>query len=75
MKGQPLSVPPFVKPDFSMRMRFISTYGYILSMFEQSGRKEEIKKEDEKWHFCNRTLLRLTVFRVAFGHLYGSCWS
>ena len=27
------------------------------------------KKEDEKWHFCYRTLLRLAVFHVAFGHL------
>ena len=29
-------------------------------------------KEDEKWHFCYPTLLRLAVFRVSFGHLYES---
>ena len=34
---------------------------------------EERKKEYEKWHFCYRTLLRLAVFRMAFGHLYESC--
>ena len=28
------------------------------------------KQEYEKWHFHDRTLLRLAVFRVAFGHLY-----
>ena len=34
------------------------------------------KKEWEtEWHFCNRTLSRLAVFRVAVGHLYESCWS
>ena len=33
------------------------------------------KEEWEKWHFCYHTLLRLAVFRVAFGHLYESCWS
>ena len=32
------------------------------------------KKEYKKWHFCNRTLLCLAVFHVAFGHLYESCW-
>jgi len=31
------------------------------------------KKEDENWHFHYRTLLRLAVFSVAFGHLYESC--
>ena len=35
--------------------------------------KERKKKEYEKWYFCYRTLLRLAVFRVAFGHLYESC--
>ena len=35
--------------------------------------KKERKKEDETWHFCNRTLLRLAVLRMAFGHLYESC--
>ena len=34
---------------------------------------EQRKKEDEKWRFCYRTLLRLAVFRVVFGHLYVSC--
>ena len=33
------------------------------------------KKRRRKWHFCYRTLLRLAVFRVAFGHLCESCWS
>ena len=33
------------------------------------------KEEYEKWHFHDRTLLRLAVFRVAFGHLYESCRS
>ena len=27
----------------------------------------------QKWHFHDRTLLGLAVFRVAFGHLYESC--
>ena len=27
------------------------------------------KEEYEKWYFHDRTLLRLVVFRVAFGHL------
>ena len=27
-----------------------------------------LKKEDEKWHFCYHTFLRLAVFCVAFGH-------
>ena len=31
------------------------------------------QEEYGKWHFCNRTLLCLAVFRVAFGHLYESC--
>ena len=29
----------------------------------------------EKWHFHDRTLLHLAVFRVIFGHLYQPCWS
>ena len=28
---------------------------------------------DEKRHFHYRTLLRLALFRMAFGHLYESC--
>ena len=31
------------------------------------------KKEYEKWHFCYRTLMCLTIFRVTFGHLHESC--
>ena len=44
---------------------------FELSLFEQSGRNEE--EEEEKWHFCNRTLSRLAYFRVAVGHLCESC--
>ena len=33
------------------------------------------KEEWKKWHFCYSTLFRLTVFPVAFGHLYESYWS
>ena len=33
---------------------------------ERSGLNK--KEEYEKWHFHDRTLLRLVVFRVAFGH-------
>ena len=28
-----------------------------------------------KWHFHDRTLLHLAVFRVAFDHLHEPCWS
>ena len=31
------------------------------------------QKKNNKWHFCYRRLFCLTVFRVAFGHLYESC--
>ena len=34
---------------------------------------QERKKEYEKWHFHDRTLLGLAVFRVDFGHFYESC--
>ena len=35
--------------------------------------EQKKKKEDEQWHFCYRTPLRLAVFRVAFGHFNESC--
>ena len=64
------------KHQFCDKMTVSTWTVFKLSLFEQSGRNEERrKKEDEKWHFCNRTLLRLIIFSVAFGHLYGSCWS
>ena len=37
--------------------------------------KSGLNKEDENWYFHYRTLLLLAVSRVAFGHLYESCWS
>ena len=46
----------------------VSTYRRLTS-----GLNKERKKEYEKWYFCYRALLRLAVFRVAFGHLYESC--
>ena len=33
----------------------------------------ECMSSAKKWHFCYRTLLRLAVFCLAFGHLYESC--
>ena len=52
----------------------VSTWAVLeLSLFEKWS--EQRKKEDENWYFHYRTLLRLAVFRVAFGHLYESCWS
>ena len=36
-------------------------------LFEVVVTKKERKKEDENGTFCNCTLLRLTVFRVALG--------
>ena len=35
-----------------------------------TAKKEERKKDDEKWHFRYRTLLRLAVFCVAVEHFY-----
>ena len=67
-----------------MSIRFVLKSRWVLKLFLSyrrltSGlnkeRKKERKKEYEKWYFCYRTLLRLAVFRVAFGHLYESCWS
>ena len=42
-----------------------------LAVFELSLLTSGLNKERRitKWHFCYRTLLGLTVFRVAFGHL------
>ena len=37
---------------------------FELSLFDKWS---EQRKKGEKWHFCYRTLLRLAVFRVAFG--------
>ena len=33
------------------------------------------KKNNKNGPFCYHTLLRLAVFRIAFGQLYESCWS
>ena len=33
------------------------------------------KEEYEKWHFRYAHFCVFAVFRVAFGHLYESCWS
>ena len=53
----------------------ISSYHNLQSGRNKERKKERKKEEYEKWHFHDRTLLRLAVFRVAFGHLYESCWS
>ena len=57
-----------------IRISFVLSYGEYLNRFrdivvEHRGLN---KKEYEKWHFHDRTHLRLAVFRVAFGHLYES---
>ena len=39
---------------------------------EHSGRNKKERKKERK-NTKNGTLLRLAVFRVAFGHLYESC--
>ena len=53
----------------------VSTWAvFELSSFDKWSEQRK-KKEYEKWYFCYRTLLRLAVFHVAFGHLYESCWS
>ena len=43
---------------------------HLLDIVEHCGLNK--KEEYEEWHFHDRTLLRLTVLRVAFGHLYMS---
>ena len=54
-------------------INFVLKSRWVLSFNKCS--EQERKKERGKWHFCYCTLLRLAVFRVAFGHLYESCWS
>ena len=44
----------------------------IVVLTKKKLRKEERKKEGEKWHFQNCTLLHLAVSCVPFGHLYMS---
>ena len=61
------------KHQFCDKMAVSIRAVFELSLFEQSGCNGERKKEDEKWHFCNRTLLHLAVFRMAVRHLHESC--
>ena len=63
-----VDLPPEIRGSFVLKPRWVLEP--ILSYCCWTK-----KKEDEKWHFCNRTLLCLAVFHVAFGHLYESCWS
>ena len=61
------------KHQFCDKMMVSTWTVFELLLFEQMVVTK--KKEDEKWHFCNRTLLRLAVFRVAVGHFCESLWS
>ena len=44
------------KYQFCDKMTVSTWTVFEISLFEQSGRNEERKKEDEKWQFRNRTL-------------------
>ena len=59
-----------------MSIRFVLKSRWVLEPFLSYRCLNKSRNEDdEKWHFCYHTLSRLAVFRVAFGHLYHSCWS
>ena len=58
--------------QFRAKIKVSTLAVFELSLLDKWSEQRK-KKEDEKWHFCYRTLLRLAVFRVAFGHLYESC--
>ena len=64
--------------SFVLKSRWVlepfSSYRCLTSGLNKERRRKKTE-EYEKWHFCYRTLLRLAVFRVAFGQLYESCWS
>ena len=57
--------------QFHVKIKVSTLAVFELSSFDKWS--EQRKKEGEKRHFRYRTLLRLAVFRVAFGQPYESC--
>ena len=60
--------------QFRAKIKVSTLAVFELSLLDKwSEQRKNNKKEYEKWRFCYHTLLRLAVFRVAFGHLYECC--
>ena len=57
------------KHQFRAKIKVSTQAIFKLSLFDKWSEQSK-KKEYEKWHFCYCTLLRLAVFREAFGKLY-----
>ena len=55
--------------QFRAKIKVSTLAVFELSLLDKWSERRKNKKEDEKWHFCYHTLLRLAVFRVVFGHL------
>ena len=54
------------KHQFSAKIKVSTLAVFELLLLDKWSEQRKNKKEDEKWHFCYRTLLRLAVFRVDF---------
>ena len=59
--------------QFCAKIKVSTLAVFELSLLDKWSEQRKNKKEYENWHFCYHTLLRLAVFRVAFGHLYECC--
>ena len=59
--------------QFHAKIKVSTLAVFDLSLLDKWSEQRKNKKEYEKWHFCYHTLLRLAVFRMAYGHLYECC--